>query len=87
MNFELLKTLCMLNGTSGDEKSVRDFIISKLPDDCDYIVDPMGNLIVNKKGEVEPKNKVTLFAHIISFIVVRARIHKKWKNDPRKENV
>ena len=71
MNFELLKTLCMLNGTSGDEKSVRDFIISKLPDDCDYIVDPMGNLIVNKKGEVEPKNKVALFAHMdeIGFIV------------------
>ena len=71
MNFELLKTLCMLNGTSGDEKSVRDFIISKLPDDCDYIVDPMGNLIVNKKGEVEPKNKVALFAHMdeVGFIV------------------
>ncbi|MBR4891141.1 MAG: M42 family peptidase, partial [Clostridia bacterium] len=71
MNFELLKTLCMLNGTSGDEKSVRDFIISRLPDDCDYIVDPLGNLIVNKKGETEPKNKVALFAHMdeVGFIV------------------
>lgn len=71
MNFELLKTLCMLNGTSGDEKAVRDFIISRLPDDCDYIVDPLGNLIVNKKGETEPKNKVALFAHMdeVGFIV------------------
>lgn len=64
MNFELLKTLCMLNGTSGDEKSVRDFIISKLPADCDYTVDPIGNLIVNKKGESTPENKVALFAHM-----------------------
>jgi endoglucanase len=71
MNFELLKTLCMLNGTSGDEKSVRDFIISRLPDDCDYTVDALGNLIVNKKGETEPKNKVALFAHMdeVGFIV------------------
>lgn len=71
MNFELLKTLCELNGSSGDEKQVRDFIISQLPDDCDYTVDPLGNLIVNKKGESEPKNKVALFAHMdeVGFIV------------------
>ena len=71
MNFKLLKEMCMLNGTSGDEKQVRDFIISKLPDDCDYTVDPLGNLIVNKKGEAEPKNKVALFAHMdeVGFIV------------------
>ncbi|MBO5943718.1 MAG: M42 family metallopeptidase [Clostridia bacterium] len=71
MNFELLKKLCLLNGTSGDEKNVRDFIISKLPEDCDYIVDALGNLIVNKKGEIEPKNKVVLFAHMdeVGFIV------------------
>ncbi len=71
MNFELLKTLCELNGTSGDEKVVRDFIISQLPDDCEYTVDPIGNLIVNKKGENTPKNKVVLFAHIdeVAFIV------------------
>ena len=71
MNFELLKDLCMLNGTSGDEKNVRDFIISHLPEDCDYAVDSLGNLIVNKKGETEPKNKVALFAHMdeVGFIV------------------
>ena len=71
MNFELLRELCLLNGTSGDEKAVRDFIISRLPDDCDYTVDALGNLIVNKKGETEPKNKVALFAHMdeVGFIV------------------
>ena len=61
----------MLNGTSGDEKNVRDFIISHLAEDCDYAVDSLGNLIVNKKGETEPKNKVALFAHMdeVGFIV------------------
>lgn len=67
----LLNELCVLNGTSGDEKNVRDFIISKLPDDCTYSVDALGNLIVNKKGEIVPKNKVALFAHMdeVGFIV------------------
>lgn len=71
MNFELLKTLCELNGTSGDERKVRDYIISQLPEDCEYTVDPIGNLIVNKKGEIEPENKVALFAHMdeVGFIV------------------
>lgn len=68
---DLLNELCMLNGTSGDEKSVRDFIISKLPQDCTYSVDALGNLIVDKKGETTPKNKVALFAHMdeVGFIV------------------
>ncbi len=71
MNFELLKSLCELNGGSGDEKRVREFIISQLPGDCDYAVDPLGNLIVNKKGTEKPKKSVTLFAHMdeVAFIV------------------
>jgi endoglucanase len=71
MNFELLKTLCMLNGTSGDENKVREFIISQLPEDCEYTVDSLGNLVVDKKGEKTPKNKVALFAHMdeVGFIV------------------
>lgn len=71
MNYELLKDLCLINGTSGDEGTVRDYIISRLPEDCDYRVDPLGNLIVNKKGEKTPQNKVALFAHMdeVGFIV------------------
>ena len=68
---DLLNELCMLNSTSGDEKSVREYIISKLPQDCTYSVDTLGNLIVEKKGETTPKNKVALFAHMdeVGFIV------------------
>ncbi len=68
---ELLKKLCILNGTSGDEKAVRDTIINMLPDDCSYTVDAIGNLIVEKNGGIEPTNKVALFAHMdeVGFIV------------------
>lgn len=67
----LLEKLCLVNGTSGDENAVRNAIINILPRDCTYTVDPIGNLIVEKKGEIQPKNKVALFAHMdeVGFIV------------------
>lgn len=71
MDVKLLEKLCLLNGTSGDEGAVRNNIIDMLPDDCTYTVDALGNLIVEKKGETVPKNKVALFAHMdeVGFIV------------------
>ena len=42
---ELLKELCLTNGVSGDESAVRDLIISKVKDFCEYSVDPLGSLI------------------------------------------
>lgn len=68
---KLLEKLCLVNGTSGDENAVRNAIINILPQDCTYTVDPIGNLIVEKKGEIQPKNKVALFAHMdeVGFIV------------------
>lgn len=67
----MLKTLCELNGTSGREHAVREFIISKLPKDVDYRIDAIGNLIVNKKGKQRAKNKVVLDAHMdeVAFII------------------
>ena len=71
MDMNLLRELCLLNGTSGDESNVSNYIISHLPKDCTYSVDALGNLIVNKKGKNTPKNKVALFAHMdeVGFIV------------------
>lgn len=71
MDIKLLEKLCLANGTSGDEKAVRNTIINMLPEDCTYTVDPIGNLIVEKKGEAEPENRVALFAHMdeVGFIV------------------
>ena len=62
--FDLLKTLCELDGPSGNESAVRDFIMNEIKDFCDAKVDPMGNIIAFKKGKNLPKYKVMLDAHM-----------------------
>jgi len=47
--FKALKTLCGLNGVSGNEKEVRDYIISQIDGFCEYNVDNLGNVIAFKK--------------------------------------
>lgn len=62
---ELIEKLSLLNGTSGRENEVRDFIIEEIKDYADSIeADALGNLIVFKKGGKTPKNKVMLDAHM-----------------------
>ncbi len=70
MNLKLIRELSLLNGTSGNEERVRDYILSQLPQSCEATVDPLGNLIVTKKGAQTPKNKVMLCAHMdeVAFI-------------------
>ena len=66
-----LKELCLLDGTSGREEKIREYIISKIEGKCDYNVDPMGNILAFVKGKSVPKNKVMLSAHMdeVGFIV------------------
>lgn len=59
-----LHDLCLINGISGDEDKVRDYIISLISDKCEYSVDNLGNIIAFKKGKKTPKNKVLLSAHM-----------------------
>ena len=61
---EMIKELCALPGISGRENDVRDYIIEKIKDYAEYSVDPLGNLLVFKKGRKEVKNKVMLDAHM-----------------------
>lgn len=65
-----LEEICQLNGGSGDEARVRDFIAANIRADK-VIVDNLGNLLVFKKGKKTPKNKIMFAAHIdeVSFIV------------------
>ena len=59
-----LKKLTMLDGVSGDEKPVRDFLIEMVKDHVDsYHVDNIGNLITYKKGTGMNK-RVMLAAHM-----------------------
>lgn len=66
-----LKELCLLDGTSGREEKIREYIISKIEGKCDYNVDPMGNILAFVKGKSVPQNKVMLSAHMdeVGFIV------------------
>lgn len=64
MNINLLEKLCLINGTSGDERKIRDFIISQIKGHCEYTVDPLGNIIAYKKGKNPAKNKVMVSAHM-----------------------
>lgn len=68
---ETLKTLCELNGTSGREDDVREYILERIEGKCKIKVDPLGNIIAFKKGKKQPKNKVMLSAHMdeVGFIV------------------
>ncbi|MBR3766794.1 MAG: M42 family metallopeptidase [Clostridia bacterium] len=67
--FTLIKELCNINGTSGREDKVREYIISKLGENS-YTVDNLGNLIVEVKGKNRAKNKVMVCAHMdeVGFI-------------------
>ncbi len=75
MNREILKELCLINGTSGDEDKVREYIISAIKDLCEYQVDPLGNIIAEKKGVNRAKNKVMVSAHMdeVGMIVTSVR--------------
>lgn len=68
---ELLKELCLINGTSGDEILVRQAIIEKIKDFCDYRVDNLGNLIAFCKGKKSSGKKLMIAAHTdeVGFIV------------------
>lgn len=67
----MLKDLCLLNGTSGDEDLVRDYIINEIKDYCEFKVDDLGSIIVFKKGEKTPNKKVMFAAHMdeVGFII------------------
>ena len=69
-----LKTLCELNGASGNENAVRKYILEQAKPLCDSVcIDRMGNVIAFKKGS--GSGKLVLFsAHMdeIGFIIIDA---------------
>jgi endoglucanase len=61
---ELLKELCLLDGVSGNEDAVRNYIAARAKPYADDIrVDAIGNLIVFKKGAVSAPNALMIAAH------------------------
>ncbi len=62
--FDTIKELSLLNGTSGRETKVREYIISKIDGKCEWHTDALGNVIAFKKGKKTPTHKVMLDAHM-----------------------
>lgn len=61
---ETLRALCALDGASGREDAVREFVRERLPADVAVTVDALGNLIAEKRGRARAAKKVALFAHM-----------------------
>lgn len=81
---ELLKKLCALDGVSGDEQQVRDFIISEIKDFCEYKTDALGNLICLKKCKKRAAQKLMIDAHMDEVGLIIASVtsegYLKFKN-------
>ena len=72
---ELLKELCRLNGVSGAEDPVRNFIQTQAQPYADSLrSDALGNLIVFKRGKKSNENKLLLAAHMDEVGVIVTRI-------------
>lgn len=72
---ELLKRLCNADGVSGNENAVRDVIISEIDGHCEWRVDPLGNIIAEKKGKKRPLKKIMLDAHTDEVGVIATYIN------------
>jgi len=71
---ETLKTLCRLDGPSGYEDGVRDYILQRaLPYAEKVSTDAMGNLIIMKSGKKKDAPKVLVCAHMdeVGLIITR----------------
>ncbi|MFR5070579.1 MAG: hypothetical protein ACLTE2_13155 [Eubacteriales bacterium] len=60
-NMKLLEQLCTLRGISGDEESVRDFIVAQITPHAERVtIDAMGNVIAEEKRCKTCKNKANV---------------------------
>ncbi|MBQ2274236.1 MAG: M42 family peptidase, partial [Clostridia bacterium] len=60
----LIKDLCSIDGVSGNEDAVREYILKRIDGHCEYKVDNLGNIIAFKKGKNRPAKKIMLDAHM-----------------------
>ena len=61
---DILRELTALDGVSGEEDAVREYIISKIKDHCEYKIDPLGSIIAFKKGKNGSVKKLMVDAHM-----------------------
>ena len=62
---DTMETLCCLDGVSGSEGEIRDYILERtMPLADEIITDAIGNILVFKKGVRTPAQKLMLCAHM-----------------------
>lgn len=75
MLIDTIRELCLLSGVSSYEDDVRDYVKEKAaPYATEMRVDPMGTLIVFKKGKKTTGNKLLLAAHMDEVGLIIKRI-------------
>lgn len=60
---DILRELTALDGVSGGEDAVRNYIISKIEGHCEYKIDPLGSIIAFKKGKNPSVKRLMVDAH------------------------
>lgn len=71
-SFDMLRKLCLADGVSGDEDTVRNIILDEITPFADKIeVSPLGNIIAFKSGGKRAPVKLMLSAHMdeVGFII------------------
>ncbi len=65
IDYKLLERLCLANSVSGDEESVRNIILDEIRPYADEIkIDPLGSILVHKRGKKRAKSRLMLSAHM-----------------------
>lgn len=60
-----LEELCLLCGASGNEENIRRYILENANSYAHSItIDPLGSLIIEKKGKMQPQKKLMVSAHM-----------------------
>ena len=60
----LLKELCEINGASGREENVREYILDKIRDKCSCTILPSGCIVAEYKGRKALEKKLMISAHM-----------------------
>ncbi len=59
-----LKDLCLIDGVSGNEGSVAEYIVNQIAPYAECYIDPLGSVIAHKKGAKKGAKRVLFDAHM-----------------------
>ena len=72
----LLEELCKINGTSGREEKVREYILDRISDKCRCTVTPLGCVIAEYTGRKTAAKKLMVSAHMDEVALIVTDINE-----------